>query len=74
MCIRDSKQKAMKFLREVQHWNLNGLKNQEVLTLVGLIEGVYNHFKEDRRLNGQMFSRKTGENMFGTKETGGDSD
>ena len=68
------KQKAMKFLREVQHWNLNGLKNQEVLTLVGLIEGVYNHFKEDRRLNGQMFSRKTGENMFGTKETGGDSD
>ena len=68
------KQKAMKFLREVQHWNLNGLKNQEVLTLVGLIEGVYNHFKEDRRLNGQMFSRKTGENMFGTKATGGDSD
>jgi hypothetical protein len=45
-----------------------------VLTLVGLIEGVYNHFKEDRRLNGQMFSRKTGENIFGTKETGGDSD
>jgi ParB/RepB/Spo0J family partition protein len=68
------KQKAMKFLREVQHWNLNGLKNKEVLTLVGLIEGVYNHFKEDRRLNGQMFSRKTGENIFGTKETGGDSD
>jgi hypothetical protein len=68
------KQKAMKFLREVQHWNLSGLKNQEVLTLVGLIEGVYNHFKEDRRLNGQMFSRKTGENMFGTKATGGDSD
>ena len=63
------KQKAMKFLREVQHWNLNGLKNQEVLTLVGLIEGVYNHFKEDRRLNGQMFSRKTGENIFGAKET-----
>jgi len=63
------KQKAMKFLREVQHWNLNGLKNQEVLALVGLIEGVYNHFKEDRRLNGQMFSRKTGENIFGAKET-----
>ena len=68
------RQKATKFLREVQHWNLNGLKTKEVSALVGLIENVYNHFKEERRLNGQMFPRKAGENMFGTKETGGDLD
>ena len=68
------KQKAMKFLREVQHWNLNGLTTPEIATLVGLMENVYNHFKEDRRLNGQMFSRKTGENIFGAKETDGGLD
>ena len=67
-------QKATKFLREVQHWNLNGLKTKEVSALVGLIENVYNHFKEERRLNGQMFPRKAGENIFGAKETGRDSD
>ena len=59
------KQKAMKFFREVQHWNLNGLKTKEVATLVGLIENVYNYFKEDRRLNGQMFSSNMGDNIFG---------
>jgi flagellar biosynthesis GTPase FlhF len=65
------KQKAMKFLREVQHWNLNGLKNQEVSALVGLIENVYNYFKEERRLNGQMFSNSMGYNTLGAKETNG---
>ena len=59
------KQKAMKFLREVQHWNLNGLKTKEVATLVGLIENVHTYFKEERRLNGQMFSSNMGENIFG---------
>ena len=59
------RQKAMKFLREVQHWNLRGLTNKEVATLVGLMENVYNHFKEDRRLNGQMLSSNMGDNIFG---------
>ena len=59
------KQKAMKFLREVQHWNLSGLKTKEVATLVGIMENVHNYFKEDRRLNGQMFSSNMGDNIFG---------
>ena len=59
------KQKAMKFLREVQHWNLSGLKTKEVATLVGIMENVYNYFKEDRRLNGQMLSSNMGDNIFG---------
>ena len=67
------RQKAMKFLREVRRWNLSGLKDKEVATLVGLIENVYNYFKEDRRLNGQMLSSNMGENIFGkaTKKTRG---
>ncbi len=59
------RQKAMKFLREVQQWNLSGLKAKEVAVLVGLIENVYNYFKEDRRLNGQILSSNMGENIFG---------
>ena len=59
------KQKAMKFFREVQHWNLSGLKTKEVATLVGIMENVHNYFKEDRRLNGQMFSSNMGDNIFG---------
>ena len=55
----------MKFLREVQQWNLSGLKAKEVAVLVGLIENVYNYFKEDRRLNGQILSSNMGENIFG---------
>ena len=59
------KQKAMKFFREVQHWNLSGLKTKEVATLVGIMENVHNYFKEDRRLNGQMLSSNMGDNIFG---------
>ena len=59
------KQKAMKFLREVQHWNLSGLKTKEVATLVGIMENVHNYFKEDRRINVQMFSSNMGDNIFG---------
>tara|TARA_R100000808_G_C2155337_1_gene167553 strand:+ start:1735 stop:2763 length:1029 start_codon:yes stop_codon:yes gene_type:complete len=61
------RQKATKFLREVRRWNLGGLKDKEVAELVGLIENVYNYFKEDRRLNGQMLSSNMGENILGKK-------
>ena len=59
------RQKTTKFFREVQNWNLSGLTHKEVSTLVGLIENVYNYFKEDRRISGQMLSSNIGDNIFG---------
>jgi len=49
------RQKAMKFSKEIRRWNLRGLDKKEIGNLVGIFEDIYNYFKEERRLNNQVF-------------------
>ena len=49
------RQKAIKFSKEIKRWNLKGLDKKEIGNLVGIFEDIYNYFKEERRLNNQVF-------------------
>ena len=49
------RQKAMKFSKEIRRWNLKGLDKKEIGSLVSVFEDIYNYFKEERRLNNQIF-------------------
>ena len=49
------RQKAMKFSKEIRRWNLKGLNKKEIGSLVSVFEDIYNYFKEERRLNNQIF-------------------
>jgi len=50
---------ANKFFRTVQRWNLKGLNHKEIGSLIGIMEDVYNYFKENRRLNNQILRTNT---------------
>ena len=50
---------ANKFFRTVQRWNLKGLNHKEIGSLIGVMEDVYNYFKENRRLNNQILRTNT---------------
>ena len=60
-CVKDKKpnyllyqHEANKFFRTVKRWNLKGLKQNEIGSLIGAMEDIYNYFKENRRLNNQI--------------------
>jgi len=58
-------QKANKFRRLIKSWNLKGLTTVETGKLVSIIEDVYNYFKEERRLNNQVYSNGSNGNISG---------
>lgn len=58
-------QKANKFRRVIRSWNLMGLKPAEIGGLVRIIEDIYSYFKEERRLNNQVFSNNNSGNISG---------
>lgn len=58
-------QKANKFRRVIRSWNLMSLTPSEIGKLVSIIEDVYNYFKEERRLNNQVFSNSNSGNISG---------
>ena len=50
------RQKAIKFSKGIRSWNLKGLDKKEIGSLVMVFEDIYNYFKEERRLNNQVFN------------------
>ena len=64
-------QKASKFRRTIKNWNLEGLSDKQIGSLVGIIEDIYTYFKESRRVNNQLLSNNDRDNIIGTKSSTG---